>query len=86
MKNVQNYKNKSTNWKILTKPIDTYEISLNDTQHEYLVCVIDELNNNITAISAYGIADRNRVTKELYKEYKRINSVKHEEDYVDNNN
>lgn len=87
MKNVLNYNTKSMNWKIESKPVDTYEISSTDTQHEYIVYVKDESGQNIDGALAYGKEDRNRVTEQLSEKYSdNISSIKHEEDYVDNNN
>ena len=39
MKNVQDSKILSQNWKLVSKVVDTYEISPTDTQNEYLVYV-----------------------------------------------
>ena len=75
------------NWKITSKPVDTYEISPTDTQHEYMIYVKDAEGNNIDGALAYGKADRNKVTEQLIKKYDNcIDHIKHEEDYVDNNN
>ena len=41
------------NWIIESKPVDTYEISPTDTQHEYLVYVKDEAGRNIDGALAY---------------------------------
>ena len=74
-------------WKITTKPVDTYEISPTDTQHEYIVYVKDESGQNIDGALAYGKADRTKVTKELIAKHGQyIDKIEHEEKYVDNNN
>ena len=73
-------------WKIISKPIDTYEISPTDTQHEYIIYVKDEAGQNIDGALAYGKEDRKIVTQQLLDKYTNIKQVKHEEDYVDNNN
>ena len=81
MKNVQSYKSKSMNWKIVSKLIDTYEISPTDTQHEYIVYVKDASGQNIDGALAYGKEDRKKVTEQLIKKYdNRIDHIKHEED------
>ena len=80
-------------WKIISKPIDTYEISPTDTQHEYMIYVQDESGQNIDGALAYGKSDREKVTQQLFEKYNsighyqnNIEQIKHEEDYVDNNN
>jgi len=68
------------NWKIISRPTDTYEISPTDTQHEYIVYVQDAAGANIDGVLAYGKADRTKVTKELLSKYgKYIDKVEHEE-------
>ena len=53
-------------WKIISKPVDTYEISLNDTQHEYIV---------------YVKADRQLVTESMTKKYgDKIKLIEHSEE------
>tara|TARA_R100001443_G_scaffold78215_1_gene85557 strand:+ start:580 stop:822 length:243 start_codon:yes stop_codon:yes gene_type:complete len=80
MKNAQDSKNSSTNWKIESKLIDTYEISPTDTQHEYLVYVKDGANQSIEARTAFGIAHRTEVTKELLSKYGAyVDKIEHEE-------
>ena len=69
MKNVLNYKDMSMIWKIESKPVDTYEISPSDTQHEYIVYVKDESGQNIDGALAYGKEDRKKVTEQLAKKY-----------------
>ena len=73
-------------WKITTKPVDTYEISPTDTQHEYMIYVQDESGQNIDGALAYGKSDRKKVTQQLFEKYNNVEQIKHEEDYVDNNN
>ena len=69
------------NWKIVSKPIDTYEISPTDTQHEYIVYVKDAAGQNIDGALAYGKPDRNKVTEQLLEKYKNsIDHIKHEEE------
>jgi len=69
------------NWKIVSKLIDTYEISPTDTQHEYIVYVKDTSGKNIDGALAYGKADRNKVTEQLLEKYKNsIDHIKHEEE------
>jgi len=81
MKNVLASKGSSMSWKIVSKIIDTYEITPTDTQQEYIVYVQDEVGTNIAAKSAYGINHRTTVTKELISEYGHNGIVKidHEE-------
>lgn len=68
------------NWKIISRPVDTYEISPTDTQHEYIVYVRDESGQNIDGTLAYGKADRTKVTKELISKYgNRIDKIEHED-------
>ena len=68
-------------WKIISKKIDTAELSLNDHQHIYLVYVQDGSNNNIEASEAYGIEDRNKVTKAFAMKYadQGIEKIEHED-------
>ena len=68
-------------WKIISKPVDTYEISLNDTQHEYIVYVKDESGQNIDGALAYGKADRQLVTESMTKKYgDKIKLIEHSEE------
>ena len=79
MKNVNNCKTSSMNWKITSKIIDTAEIAHNDTQNIYLVYVNDGINN-IEAKEAYGIDHRTEVTKEFIKKYSTyIDKIEHED-------
>ena len=67
-------------WKIESKPVDTYEITPTDTQHEYIVYVKDDAGTNIDGALAYGITDRTRVTKNFISKYgDRIDIVEHKE-------
>ena len=68
------------NWKIVSHPVDTYEISPTDTQCEYIVYVKDDSGQNIDGALAYGKADRTKVTKELIKKHGQyIDKVEHNE-------
>ena len=68
-------------WKITSKPVDTYELSANDTQHEYIVYVKDQSGRNIDGALAYGKADRQIVTERYVKEYgDKIKSIEHLEE------
>ena len=79
MKNVNNCKTSSMNWKITSKIIDVAEIAHNDTQNIYLVYVNDGINN-IEAREAYGIDHRTEVTREFIKKYSNyIDKIEHEE-------
>ena len=79
MKNVNNCKTSSMNWKITSKIIDVAEIANNDTQNIYLVYVNDGVNN-IEAKQAYGIDHRTEVTREFIKKYSNyIDKIEHEE-------
>jgi len=79
MKNVQDSKTSSMNWKITSKIIDVAEIAPNDTQNIYLVYVNDGISN-IEAREAYGIEHRSKVTKEFIKKYGQyIDKIEHEE-------
>jgi len=78
MKNANNYKTLSMDWKIISKKIDVAEIAHNDTQDVFLVYVNDGINN-IEAKEAYGIADRTKVTKEFIGKYSQyIDKIEHE--------
>ena len=68
-------------WRIISKQIDTAELSPDDHQGIYLVYVQDGLHNNIEAVEAYGIEDRNRVTKALAIKYvsQGIEKIEHED-------
>ena len=68
------------NWKIESKPVDTYELTPTDTQHEYIVYVKDSAGANIDGALAYGITDRTKVTKEFISKYgDRIDIIEHKE-------
>ena len=56
-------------WKIVSKQIDTAELSPTDHQPINLVYVRDGIGNNIEAREAYGLDDRTEVTKALAKKY-----------------
>ena len=56
-------------WKIISKQIDTAELSLTDHQPIYLVYVRDDIGNNIEAKEAYGKSHRTEVTKEFIEKY-----------------
>ena len=81
MKNVHFYKCISIDWRIIFKQIDTAELSPDDHQGIYLVYVQDGSHNNIEAVEAYGIEDRNRVTKALAIKYvsQGIEKIEHED-------
>jgi len=67
-------------WKITSKPVDTYELTPTDTQHEYIVYVKDATGTNIDGALAYGITDRTKVTKEFISKYgTNIDKIEHEE-------
>ena len=68
-------------WKIVSKQIDTAELSQTDHQPIYLVYVRDGAGNNIEAAEAYGIADRTAVTKAFVMKYQDqgINKIEHED-------
>ena len=67
--------------KITSKPIDTYEISPTDTQHEYIVYVKDASGQNIDGALAYGKEDRKKVTTALCEKYEnRIEHIEHLEE------
>ena len=68
-------------WKIVSKQIDTAELSQTDHQAIYLVYVKDEMGNNIEAKQAYGKSHRTEVTKEFIEKYESqgINKIEHEE-------
>jgi len=76
MKNAQAYKGESMAWKIVSKIVDTYELSPSDTQHEYIVYVQDDVGANIAARTVYGMKNRTEVTKELISEYSEYGIVK----------
>ena len=66
--------------KIVSKPIDTYELSPTDTQHEYIVYVKDPAGQNIDGALAYGKTDREKVTENMVEKYgDQIDLIKHEE-------
>ena len=66
--------------RIVSKPIDTYEISPTDTQHEYIVYVKDSAGQNIDGALAYGKTDRKKVTDNMIEKYgDQIDLIKHEE-------
>tara|TARA_R110000824_G_scaffold152777_1_gene324062 strand:- start:950 stop:1171 length:222 start_codon:yes stop_codon:yes gene_type:complete len=70
------------NWIIESKPVDTYEISPTDTQHEYLVYVKDEAGRNIDGALAYGKEDRKKVTNEFISKYNEyITKIEHSENF-----
>jgi len=68
-------------WKIVSKKIDTAEISHNDHQDIFIVYVRDGLGNNIEASEAYGIDHRTEVTKAFVMKYQDqgIDKIEHEE-------
>jgi len=68
-------------WKIISKQIDTAELSQTDHQPIYLVYVRDSIGNNIEAKEAYGKNHRTEVTKELALKYESqgILKIEHEE-------
>ena len=82
MKNVQNYNQlkpvyKMT-YKIITKPIDVYEIDSTGEGHiEYMIYVTDEKYNPIEAQTAYGQYDRNAVVTQLIELYEDISEITH---------
>tara|TARA_R100001594_G_scaffold57490_1_gene91418 strand:+ start:3693 stop:3932 length:240 start_codon:yes stop_codon:yes gene_type:complete len=79
MKNAQDSRQSSQTWKLVSKVVDTYEISPTDTQNEYIVYVKDDSGQNIDGALAYGIADRTRVTKEFISKYGNcIDKIEHE--------
>jgi len=68
-------------WKIISKPIDTYEISPTDTQHEYIIYVKDDSGQNIDGELAYGKAHRQTVTETMAKKYgDKIKFIEHLEE------
>mgnify|MGYP001599550553 FL=1 len=80
MKNVQDSKILSQNWKLVSKVVDTYELSPTDTQNEYIVYVRNETGQNIDGALAYGIADRTKVTKGFISKYGNcIDKIEHED-------
>jgi len=68
-------------WKIISKQIDTAELSQTDHVAIYLVYVRDGIGNNIEAKEAYGINHRTEVTKEFIEKYQDqgIVKIEHEE-------
>ena len=68
-------------WKIVSKQIDTAELSQTDHQPIYIVYVRDGVGNNIEAREAYGLDHRTEVTKEFIEKYKSqgIDKIEHEE-------
>jgi len=80
MKNAHDSSQSSQNWKLVSKVVDTYEISPTDTQIEYIVYVKDDSGQNIDGALAYGITDRTKVTKEFISRYgNRIDKIEHQE-------
>ena len=80
MKNAHDSSLLSQNWKLVSKVVDTYEISPTDTQIEYIVYVKDDSGQNIDGALAYGITDRTKVTKEFISRYgNRIDKIEHQE-------
>lgn len=68
-------------WKIISKIVDTYEISPTDTQYEYIVYVKDQTNQNIDGALAYGKDDRQTVIESMVKKYgDKIKSIEHLEE------
>ena len=67
-------------WKIISKQIDTAELSQTDHVPIYLVYVRDGVGNNIEAKEAYGEGHRSEVTKELALKYESqgILKIEHE--------
>ena len=68
-------------WKIISKKIDTAELSQTDHQDIYLVYVQDSVGNNIEAAEAYGIDHRTTVIKNFVIKYENqgINKIEHED-------
>ena len=68
-------------WKIVSKKIDTAEISHNDHQDIFIVYVKDGIDNNIEAAEAYGIDHRTEVTKAFIMKYQDqgIDKIEHED-------
>ena len=67
-------------WKIISKQIDTAELSQIDHVPIYLVYVRDGAGNNIEAIEAYGQNHRTEVTKKLLEQYGQyIDKIEHED-------
>ena len=80
MKNVHDSKQSLQTWKLVSKVVDTYELSSTDTQNEYIVYVKDDAGQSIDGALAYGIADRTKVTKNFISKYgNRIDKIEHEE-------
>jgi len=80
MKNAHDSSQSSQNWKLVSKVVDTYELSPTDTQIEYIVYVRDATGQNIDGALAYGITDRTKVTKEFISRYgNRIDKIEHQE-------
>ena len=80
MKNAHDSSLLSQNWKLVSKVVDTYELSPTDTQIEYIVYVKDDSGQNIDGALAYGITDRTKVTKEFISRYgNRIDKIEHQE-------
>lgn len=76
MRSVQNYKNISMNWKIVSKPIN----SSIDSLHEYIVYVQDDVENNISAEIAIGKLNKKEIINKLLERYKNyISHIKHED-------
>jgi hypothetical protein len=68
-------------WKIISKKIDTAELSQTDHQDIFLVYVKDGAGNNIEAAEAYGIEHRTEVTKAFVLKYQDqgIDKIEHED-------
>jgi len=80
MKNVQDSSQSSQHWKVVSKVVDTYDLSSTDIQNEYIVYVKDDAGQNIDGALAYGTADRTKVTKEFISKYgNRIDKIEHQE-------
>tara|TARA_R110000851_G_scaffold104818_2_gene222741 strand:+ start:1130 stop:1372 length:243 start_codon:yes stop_codon:yes gene_type:complete len=80
MKNAHDSSQLSQNWKLVSKVVDTYELTPTDTQLEYIVYVKDDSGQNIDGALAYGITDRTKVTKEFISKYgNRIDKIEHQE-------
>ena len=68
-------------FKIITKPIDVYEIdSTGEGHNEYMIYVTDEKYNPIEAHTAYGQYDRNALVTQLIETYEDISEITHKED------
>ena len=68
-------------YKIITKPIDVYEIDSTGEGHiEFMIYVTDEKYNPIEAHTAYGQYDRNALVTQLIETYVDISEITHKED------